>query len=99
MLDYVLLTSPLPSNGPVLQFIIDLLKDLKIQLADFQTPKFYSSLLQVFFVYRLFNNRFVFNYSVSLKGNQAWLCYVLLCVKPGKELPLPRKHKVKFINN
>jgi gamma-glutamyltranspeptidase len=44
---YVLLTSPSPSNGPALQFIMDLMRKLNIKLNDLQTSRFYSNILQV----------------------------------------------------
>ena len=34
-LDFVLLSSPSPSNGPIFKFILDLMQTLKIKINDF----------------------------------------------------------------
>lgn len=46
-LDYILLTSPAPSIGPALKFILELMKTFNVKLEDFQTSTFYSNILKV----------------------------------------------------
>ena len=41
-----MLTNPFPSNGPILKFIIDIMKSASLQVADFKTSKFYEQLLE-----------------------------------------------------
>ena len=48
--DFVLMTSAFPSNGPIIKFIIEIMKSVPLKLADFQTANFYKRLLQVNFL-------------------------------------------------
>ena len=42
-----MLTSPSPSNGPALEFIINLMKTLNVKMSDFKTSELYTKILQV----------------------------------------------------
>jgi len=44
--DFALLTTNFPSNGPIIKFILDLVKSASLKASDFQTSEFYSRLLE-----------------------------------------------------
>lgn len=43
--DFVLLTAPFPSNGPILKYVIELMKTLNLKVSDFKMSDFYKNLL------------------------------------------------------
>lgn len=44
--DFILMTAPFPSNGPILKYVIELMKTSNLKVDDFKTTRFYKNLLQ-----------------------------------------------------
>lgn len=44
--DFMLLTAPFPSNGPIVKYVVELMHTLSLTLDDFAKAKFYTDLLR-----------------------------------------------------
>jgi gamma-glutamyltranspeptidase/glutathione hydrolase/leukotriene-C4 hydrolase len=44
--DFVVLTAPFPSNGPIVAYALKLMETLNLQIEDFKKPEFFTHLLQ-----------------------------------------------------
>lgn len=43
--DFVLLTAPFPSNGPILKYVLEMMQTLSLKIDDFSKPEFFTNLL------------------------------------------------------
>lgn len=44
--DFILLTAPYPSNGPVLRYILEMMHSLELKVGDFKSTTFFNNLLK-----------------------------------------------------